>query len=76
MLGLSYYPETSRFYFNYLEWNNNKSGYASLREAMHALQNPMDFVRVMFDHEVIVACVKSAHVRFLNQISGPSLPAW
>ena len=59
MLGLSYHPETRMIYFNYLDWNNNKSGYVSLCEAMHALQNPMDFVRVMFDHEVVVACVNS-----------------
>jgi len=76
MLGLSFNHKTKMFYFHYIEWNDNKHGYATLIEAMKTLKIPMAFIRAMFDREVVVTYISDAHVRFLNQLSGPSLPPW
>ena len=76
MLGLSFNSKTNMFYFHYIGWNDNKHGYALLIEAMETLKIPMAFIRTMFEHEVVVTCVSDAHVRFLNQLAGPSLSSW
>ena len=76
MLGLSFNPKSTKFYYHYIEWNDNLYGYPTLAEAMECLKVPMAFIRAMFEHEVSVTCISNVHVRFLNQVSGPSLPSW
>ena len=76
MLGLSFNPKSTKFYYHYIEWNDNLYGYPTLAEAMECLKVPMAFIRAMFEHEVSVTCIFNFHVRFLNQVCGPSLPSW
>jgi len=76
MLGVSFNSDTSSSSFYFVKWNNYKYGYTSLTESMETLKNPDRFIKAIFDHEVVVTCVKNMHVRFLKQVSKPSLAAW
>jgi hypothetical protein len=76
MLGLTFNHKSTKFYYHYLEWNDNMYGFLTLDEAMESLKVSTAFIRAMFDHKVVVTCTSNVHVRFLNQVSGPSLPSW
>ena len=59
MLGVSFTQDTSIFPFNYVEWNNNKHGYASLKDAMEQLKHTDRFMKTMVDTEIIASPVKT-----------------
>ena len=76
MIGIAYDDIKYALNYRYLRWKGHLGGYDSISQAMSMLSRQDGFIRHIFDNAIFLKPYNKVHVRFLNQIAGPTLAEW